>query len=51
MALLDKKIWGAFWRLLAQKRALSDSKLLDTLILHDEIDREKKTITIFRENE
>ena len=31
MALLDKKIWGAFWRLLAQKRALSDSELLDTL--------------------
>ena len=25
VALLEKKIWGAFWRLLAQKRAVSDS--------------------------
>ena len=25
VALLGEKIWGAFWRLLAQKRALSNS--------------------------
>ena len=33
VALFEKKIWGAFWRLLAQKRALPDSKHLNTLPL------------------
>ena len=32
VALSGKKIWGAFWRLLEQKRAVSDSELLNTLI-------------------
>ena len=31
VALFGKKIWGAFWRLLAQKRAVFDSELLNTL--------------------
>ena len=31
VALFGKKIWGAFWRLLAQKMALPDSKHLNTL--------------------
>ena len=31
VALFGKKIWGAFWRLLEQKRAVSDSELLNTL--------------------
>ena len=33
VALFGKKIWGAFWRLLEQKRAVSDSELLNTLSL------------------
>ena len=33
VALFGEKTWGAFWRLLAQKRAVSDSELLNTLPL------------------
>jgi len=31
VAFFEKKILGAFWRFLTQKRALSNSKLLATL--------------------
>ena len=31
VALFEKKIWGAFWRFFARKRALSESDLLETL--------------------
>ena len=33
VALFGKKNWGVFWRLLALKRAVSDSELLHTLVL------------------
>ena len=33
VALLEKYLWGAFWRFWARKRALSDSEHLKTLVI------------------
>ena len=44
MALFEKTFWGAFWRLLAKKRALSNLELLLTLqiIAQNTFDRESR---------
>ena len=46
VALFGKKIWGAFWRLLAQKRAVSDSELLHTLASIDSWRASMSTIEV-----
>ena len=46
VALLEKYLWGAFWRFLAWKRALPDSELLKTLLAKAKTKKSEEKVRI-----